>query len=418
MITISLPYYSEDEDRIYLESLRKQYSNVMKFSYNRFYEGDNQKQTRNKIKSLNNIDDLNSWLIQCAVKEGESIYNRNKKEKVIFGGKKLFYRRLKGLISKEEFKEKCLGPLMVQGEEAQKGNRLFKLDIIDNNEIIFKVSKNKHVKLKLPKLKNNYKKLLYKLETINDIKQGEKGLTYSIRLDSDRIYISFEEEKKKHKLMNDRYIGIDLNPNEIGVCVKEGDKILELQHFVLNIKENNHDKIKYEIFEISKRIEKLFSKWNCKFVFVEDLSIKSKQHNKGKRFNRMVNNQWIRNDFINNLDKRISVYDGRLFKINPAYSSFIGNLVYDYSDPINASLEIARRGYEVIILKNKKFYPEMISVKDHWKKYLTDDVNSWKEFFKTIKNLEMRYRVSLNEQFKVLSYLSRKSKILYYSYPI
>jgi len=420
MITISLPYYSDDENIPYLVKLQQQFSNVVRFSYNRFYDGDNQKDIRNKIKLLNNID-LNSWLIQCALKEGEAVYKRNGKIKVIFGSKKQFYRRVKGLISNQELKEKRLSNLMIQGEESQAGNRLFKLDIINNNKIIFKVARNNHVELKLPKLRNNYKKLLYKLENINNIKQGIQGLTYSIRINMDKIYITFDDKKlenKKPKLLNTRYIGIDLNPNEIGISIKENDKILETRHFVLNINTNNHNKIKHEIYEISKKISKLFLKWNCKFIFVEDLNIKNKNHGKGKKFNKMINNQWIRNDFINNLNKRINCFGGKIFKINPAYSSFIGNCVYDFSDPINASLEIGRRGYEVIILKNKKFYPELISVKDRWKEYLTENINSWKEFFVIIKNLKLRYRISLNVKFKVLSQQSRISKVNYYCYPI
>ena len=186
---------------------------------------------------------------------------------------------------------------------------------------------------------------------------------------------------------------------------------------MLNIKENNHNKVKYEIFEICKIIEKLFKKWNCKYIFLEDLTIKSKEHSKGKNFNKMVNNQWIRKDFINNLEKRINNLCGKIFKVNPAYSSFIGNLIYNYSDPINSSLEIGRRGYEVIIIKNKKFYPDIKLVKDQWKEYLTSNVNTWKEFFAVIKKSGVRYRVSLNKEFNVLSLLSKKSKVSYYLYP-
>ena len=131
----------------------------------------------------------------------------------------------------------------------------------------------------------------------------------------------------------------------------------------------------------------------------------------------MVNNQWIRKDFINNLEKRINNLCGKIFKVNPAYSSFIGNLIYNYSDPINSSLEIGRRGYEVIIIKIKKFYPDIKLVKDQWKEYLTSNVNTWKEFFAVIKKSGVRYRVSLNKEFNVLSLLSKKSKVSYYLYP-
>jgi IS605 OrfB family transposase len=417
MITIKLPYYIESENLKTLEKLRKQYSSVVRFSYNRFLEGKSQKDIRLLTSFLNNIDLLNSWMIQCGIKEAESIYSKNLDKKVIFGSKNNFNKRIKGLISNSELKEKRILPIMIQGESTKMGNRLFKLNIINNNEIIFKVSRQQHIKIKLPRLRNNYKKSLYNLEQLNNIKQGEKGLTYSIRIDSNNIYISFEPIKDQYNLLNDRYIGIDLNPNEIGISIKKGDMILEKRHYVLNIKENDHNKVKHEIFEISKGIEKLFKKWNCKYVFIEDLTIKSKQHNKGRKFNKMINNQWIRKDFINNLEKRVKNLGGKLFKINPVYSSFIGNMIHDFSDPINASLEIGRRGYEVIILKNKKFYPDINLVKDQWKEYLTKSVNNWKEFFAVIKNSGMRYRISLDESFNVLSLLSKKSKISYYLYP-
>jgi IS605 OrfB family transposase len=417
MITIKLPYYIESENLKTLEKLRKQYSSVVRFSYNRFLEGKSQKDIRLLTSFLNNINLLNSWMIQCGIKEAESIYSKNLDKKVIFGSKNNFNKRIKGLISNSELKEKRILPIMIQGESTKMGNRLFKLNIINNNEIIFKVSRQQHIKIKLPRLRNNYKKSLYNLEQLNDIKQGEKGLTYSIRIDSNNIYISFEPIKDQYNLLNDRYIGIDLNPNEIGISIKKGDMILEKRHYVLNIKENDHNKVKHEIFEISKGIEKLFKKWNCKYVFIEDLTIKSKQHNKGRKFNKMINNQWIRKDFINNLEKRVKNLGGKLFKINPVYSSFIGNMIHDFSDPINASLEIGRRGYEVIILKNKKFYPDINLVKDQWKEYLTKSVNNWKEFFAVIKNSGMRYRISLDESFNVLSLLSKKSKISYYLYP-
>jgi len=91
MITISLPYETENETALNL--LRKQYSNIVRFSYNRFSENKSQKEIDFLIKNLNNIQNLNSWLIRCAIKEGEAIYKRNGKEKVIFGSKKLFYKR-------------------------------------------------------------------------------------------------------------------------------------------------------------------------------------------------------------------------------------------------------------------------------------------------------------------------------------
>lgn len=315
MITIKLPYKTEDQD--YIKMLRQEYSNVVRYSYNRFKEGQSQKDIRLLVKSLN-VNLLNSWLIQCAIKEGEAVYKKNGSDRVIFGSKKHFYRRLKGLITSEQWKDYRLSPINIQGEALQQGNRSFKLDLINNNSVIFKVNKDKHIKLELPKLRKNYKKLLFLLEQSNQTKQGEQGLTYSVRLNENYIYISFEQPKTKHNLLSTRYIGIDLNPNEIGLSIKEENRVLETRKFVLNINENSHHKVLHELYEISKKISSLAKHYKCKFVFVEKLTIKSQDHQKGRKHNKAINNQWIRNKFIDNLEKRITVFGGHLYKINPA----------------------------------------------------------------------------------------------------
>jgi hypothetical protein len=98
------------------------------------------------------------------------------------------------------------------------------------------------------------------------------------------------------------------------------------------------------------------------------------------------------------------------------YSSVIGNLQHSYFDPINASLEIGRRGYNVIISKNKQFYPSFF-LKDQWKEYFKD-LRDWKELFRELKNSKLRYRVSLDESnlSKVFQMKSIKSKVLIYEF--
>jgi predicted transposase len=423
--TIKITYKISEEDKNFLEDLRRQYSNVVRYSFNRFKEDIKQKDIRKLCSNLKSISGLNSWIIQCAIKEAESIYLKCKKInnfKVIFGSNHQFNRRLKGLISNNVFKQHRLLPICIQGESSKQGNRSFKLDIINNNQIILKVSRNKHIIIDLPTLHSNYKTLLYKLEQLNNISYKCKGHTYQIKIDSKYIYISFDNlNKKVYNGLNNRYIGIDLNPNEIGISIKEDDKILELKHFLLNIDKNKPSKIEYELYDIAKKIEKLFTKWNCKYIMVEDLNIKSTNHKKGKTFNRVVNNRWLRNKFINNLEKRIKVYNCKLYKINAAYTSTIGNVMYNYSDPINSSLEIGRRGYEIIIKKKKdRFYPDfkVNLLKDQWKEYFNYSLNTWINFHQFIKNSKLKYRVPLNQKFKVLSQLSKKSKINYFIYPI
>src|SRR5574344_1563555 len=112
-------------------------------------------------------------------------------------------------ISIKEFSLRRLCPINIQGEELKRGNRSFKLDIIENNQIIFKLSKNKHIELKLPNLRNNINKELFKLQQLNEVKQNQKGYTYSIRFDLNNLYISFEEFKQEPpvKTNENRYLG-------------------------------------------------------------------------------------------------------------------------------------------------------------------------------------------------------------------
>ena len=435
MKTIKLPYKSSED----LTPILKQYSSVVRYSYNRFLENKTEKEVRYLTKSLSNIDLLNSWLIQCANKDAKAIHTRFKGKKVIFGGKKNFIKRLKNKISKEEYQLKRLSPLNSQGEELRQGNRLFKLDVIENNQIIFKLNRNKHIELKLPKLRNNIKNELFKLQQLNEVKQYyQRGYTYSIRLDLKYIYISFEEFKseKARNLNENRYLGIDLNPDTIGISILDNGNVIYTQEFslkpifnkILNEKlSSNSDRMKYfqnklkfETFEISKSIANLAKYFSCKSVFIEDLHFKKNLNEEQKHNhigNRKNKNLWKRELFINNLNKRLNIEGIRLYSVNPAYSSFIGNLQHNYTDAVNASIEIARRGFEYRVKKNKKaFYPDLL-VKHQWKE-MAAKFNDWKEFFLEIKNLKLKYRVSLNECFHKFNVFqqnsSHKSMILNY----
>ena len=367
MKTIKLPYKSSKD----LTSIIKQYSCVVRYGYNRFFEGKMEKEIRYLTKSLRNINLLNSWLVQCAIKDAKAVHKRFKDEKVIFGGKKNFILRCKNKISKEEYQLKRLIPINIQGEELNQGNRLFKLNIIENNQIIFKLNRNEHIELKLPNLRNNIKNELFKLQQLNEVKTGKKGYTYSIKLDLKYIYISFEEFKNERckNLNENRYLGIDLNPDTIGISILDNGNVIHAQEFslkpifnkILNEKlSSNSDRMKYfqnklkfETFQISKSIANLAKQFNCKSVFVEDLHFKG-HDSKIKISNRKNKNLWKRELFINNLNKRLNIEGIKLYSVNPAYSSFIGNMIYDYTDPVNASIEIARREYEYRIKKIRK----------------------------------------------------------------
>jgi len=360
---------------------------------------------------------LNSWLVQCAILDGKAVHTRFKKQKVVFGGKYLLKQRVTNKITREEYQLQRLSPVSIQGEVLKRGNRSFTLDLIENNRIILKLNRKEHVDLIISKLRKNYQKLLFKLEELNGTKCGEKGYTYSVRFDTKNIYISFEEFVEELPELNpERHIGIDMNPDTIGVSVLDKDVVIHAVEYSLKpifkkiSDEKNaasstrmkylHNKLKFETFEISKSITELAKKFGCKSVSIEDLKFKQ-QVSADQKYNHVGNrknkNLWKKTLFVSNLTKRLSIYGIDLYKVMPAYSSFVGNIQHDFTDPVNASIEIARRGYEWNVLKNKKgFYPSLVT-KHQWKE-MAVTCKDWKGFYSlVVKNLKLKYRVSLEE---------------------
>ena len=419
MVTLRIPYKSSNEFKLFLNNLRREYSLLVRYSYNRLKEGTSEKEIRVLHKSLNNIDNLDAWTRQCSINEAKQILNKHGENKVIFGGKTNLIKYLKGLITKKVYKENKLLPLNIFGEMTNNGNRKFKLDLF-NDKIIYKHSRKEHFVLEMPKLRGSYKEL-YNLM--------ENPRTYSVKLTDKHLLISFEEVKKTINLNEKRYLGIDLNPEYIGISIKEDDKIIHTKLYSvrkltdkiinLGVKSRDpkfktlHNKLNHEILEISKDISNLSKEFNCKFIFIEDLSFKG-----NTRSNRKNKNLWKRDILINNLEKRCSINGQKLYKVNPAYSSLIGNLQWNFDDPVNASLEIGRRGFECIIKKTKQFYPEL-KLKEvlisQWKdKINIDNFKTWKELFGFIKNLELRYRVSTGVVFS--KFKTGKSLVGYISH--
>ena len=115
-----------------------------------------------------------------------------------------------------------------------------------------------------------------------------------------------------------------------------------------------------------------------------------------------------------------NIYGYELVKVNPAYSSFIGNLVYgnlETPDMVAASIEISRRGFKKY--EKNWVYPifNIDCLDEQWKQTLTG-VKDWKNTFLKIKNSKVKYRVLLNDitQNAVFSKFNRKSKITIYSF--
>ena len=425
MQIMKIKYSCDEQSKNLIKKYMKQYTSVNHYVYNRIQEGLSQKQIRKQVKSLNNIDLLDSWFIQC------SFYDIPQKPKVIFGGKYNFYQRLKGNISKEEYKLKRLKPIYSIGEvvnKSVKANRKFHIEQ-DLNTIIFKPNRLTQVQLNLIGV-GNRKYILQKLY----LKQEQKQIKIAYKLDLEYIYICFETTdilNVKIEHINNRVMSIDMNPNYIGWSIidwessddfniiKSGiisikqindkDNLLKNKGLNLESKERKYitNKRHYETIQVVKNLVNKAIYYKCLIFSIEDLCIKHKDCNKGKHFNKLVNNQWNRNLFVNNLEKRCNIFGIKLLKVKSEYSSFISNFLFrtlNLPDPILSSIEISRRGYE--------FYNQYITKQKQIKKNIIQpEIDQFKDLY--IKSLE-EFGLQDNQlDFIKLYYIFKKSKLKY-----
>ena len=156
MITYKLKYNASDESNDFILKCMKQYSSLLHYGYNRVVDGWPAKQIKDAMKTqLNNVELMDSHIVSCAQQQATGIHEQktkiNPEYKIIFGGKKNYIRRCKGLISKEEYQLKRISPLLSMGEANQKANRKFKINQ-DLHSITFQINRNNHYTLELLKV--------------------------------------------------------------------------------------------------------------------------------------------------------------------------------------------------------------------------------------------------------------------------
>ena len=343
---------------------------------------------------------------------------------------------LKKLISKEEYCKQRLIPINIQGERLAKGNRLFNFDF-QNSKLTFKMFKNEKTEIEVYLPRGKQLKELLRIQELIEQKQ----ITVTISFNNDFVWITFDEsllklEEEFKNLKNNRIMGLDLNPNYIGLSILEFDKndnfkVLHKQVFdftELNKKSGKSssdsssiylkNKSKFEKIQVCYDIVNLLSYWKCSKLCLEDLNIKNFNKRNGKNFNRLCNNVWNRSLIINKLKMLSNIYNFELVEVNPAYSSFIGNLLYGSNstpDMIASSIEIARRGYKKF--QKGWFYPEFsVDNLNELQKQTEIGIKSWKELYSKIKESKLKYRFLLNLNYAVFSKFHKQKLIYIYTF--
>ena len=401
-------------------------------AYNRLQEGCSENDTRKKLQSIFGV---NCWLASSSVKEAHGLLNGNNGKKVLFGGKWNLKQYLKGLITKEQFKQKRQRPLCSIGESIYKGNRLFAFDL-SNNLVVYKPTRGVRKEIRFCPVK---KKLANELAKVQEF-ASQKKMPITVKFTDKHLFLTYDESliyNEAYKgLKHNRVLGVDMNPNYIGVSVIEFDKndefrVLHKEVYDLtaltkssgktsNDKKSKYytNKLKHETLAIAHRINKLVDYWKCSKLAIEDLSIKPSDKQKGKNLNRLCNNRWERQLFVNKLKMLAGIHRYELVEVNPAYSSIVGNFAYGSPttpDMVASAIEIARRAYKKF--EKGWFYPKFnVETQDERWKQTLGGVKTWKDLFRKIKEAGLKYRFLLVDYVHnaVLSKTYNKQKWIYH----
>lgn len=420
-----------------LEPYLLEYGKLKRIAFNYIKNNIDQKQVV-FVKEIENYSKLLDrsfcgWIVQDAIqiyKSAESLNNLSP----VFGGKKNLEKRRKNQLSKDEWRKLRNSYIYCMGSKNDsQGNRKIKINK-EEKYIIFSPSRENKIKIELENISEVQSRILDQIINLADLNLSP--ITYKIT--REYLIIQIDElrvSSSKYKPLDNRILGLDSNPNFIGISISDFNngkqhKIFSKVYDLRNLnKINNKNKKKFELCEISKDIIKICEHFRVKIISIEELKIESSDKKKGRAFNRLVNNNWNRILFFNNLEKRCNLSNIRLIKTPPQYSSFIGCIInQNDTDSVAASLELARRAYlyyQTFILKTlprntKILYPEFnISLLDRWKGTTeTLSINDWKLAYNWLNNKKPRlsYRFLYDDyikcnNLKVFRFSSGKSKI-------
>ena len=427
------------KNEIHVEDYIREFNNVKRFAYNRFCD----KKTLSEVyhlatKTLNNCDLLDASFRESAVFKAKEVYDTSG-EGVIFGKRSEFNKLKYHKEGAEELKKNVY--FYSQGRKDFKGNRKFNFDL-NNNKVIFKPKNGIKIEIEFENVSKNQRELLNKAQILSQ----QKLLPITVSVSQEYIIFSIDEsiikEPKEVKIIKNRILAFDSNPEFIGLTItdhKDADTKHVIHHEVIDLRKLSDcstNKRTHEIYSVAQRIAKTAKQYKCELVAYENLTIKPKDHKKGKDFNRKVNNIWNRTKFFQNLNKWCNIFGIKTQEIECAYSSFIGQLMNETDpDMIAASKEISRRAflfYNVYVTKEislvdetgKKvdiIYPrfDLNILPTRWKKMVEcdDKLSNWKKLFSHLKKSKLSYRFSFydwKQSKPFFRHKSRKSNVFLY----
>jgi hypothetical protein len=440
--TFKIRHYCPDRSWLaYFNELARKQSNAIRFANKRFKNGLDDNQVRAAISGLinYNIDnkgkkyiDPNTYqsmptdahFINSAVIYAEGIYKasiENGQDTLTFN-QKAFDKYNKGEITKDQLKEERLFPIYSVGEANQKGNR--KYNFLNHKKLEFKPNKKEHFIFYLNPSPNQEKYLLEIYRLANN-----KNAPITIMIDKKYIYLSFDIDhmnKNNRVCENKRVLGIDLNPNSLGLVIKDEEKIYKAEKidfsdlrlytrkgFASDSEEKIYlnNKKNHEVIESAYYVVDLAEKYKCEAISIEILD-NMVARTKSRTFNRSVNNDFKRKLFKETIQKICIERNIKHLEIIASYTSFFGHVKYNHilGDPCSAAACVADAGIIELdrVANGEKRIAWFNKVKIDKSLYSNNAyLNQWKETdmnFSSIKDLYESIKKFLSKGNMYLSY--------------
>ena len=375
-----------------LERYRHQFTSLVRTFYNSMVENPKftVKQANEQIKNYKNIELMDSYMVNCAHAKAYEIYKRHNENvdepaghKLVFGKKSNLIKTSKHKLTNKEFKELRILPLCLIGQADRKSNRRVR---IKNKRILEFVVDSKVVFV--------FRITDKRCGLLNLLKEKQDNCLMPITYTIGKNYISVSYDQryvtvpKKYNLLENRFMSMDLNPDYIGITVFDVDednnrniiKAFVIDWYDITDKQiklkqesgsrNNRyltNKRKHEIKEIGKHISDLSVQYKCNYIVLENLKFKKK--GTGFRISKWNKNLISQSIFKHSVKNGVTV-----LRINPAYTSIIGNIIckHNMPDMCRSAYEIGYRAVKGI--KNGNFNSSLI------------DKNQYIHSIKDIKN--------------------------------
>ena len=400
--TIRVPWTASADCRETIAVWQKMQAAIIRSAYANA-EGRTAEELERFLKDRFRGHPLGSWAIHCATLDGIRLRQLKSDGKMVFGGKSNFTRRNKGIISNDEWRAlRQQRAIEITGDRTRWGNRHFRLSA---DGLACQVEFLKHkAALHLPEMSGKSGKLvravaklaaaceisvkfslsrthlsitfdpmdLRKLpsgQTLEQVKIAEQGRGRRGRKRKDtnthyaahRIKPVPHDERPIHPEWRPfvtahprRAIGIDLNPQWIGLTIIEANdptdltRIKVLDHRLLRIEvpqKAGAENVQSVLANSARLAISMARSWNAGLIVHEEGLGKLLWSKKNRpAANVHTINYWSRNAFLRGLARRARLSGLNLLPIWGGYSTTIGNLSFDLPDACAAAAEIARRG--------------------------------------------------------------------------